>query len=151
METRSLRLSFELATTLLGAGIDAEQIARFQRLAATPAGWEIAFAAAEISHALRQAEPARALCASFCCKEALFKCLRQPFGYPDCVLYYHPGQRDYELELSGQLGQEFRQARAHATVWTEDEGREMVAVVLLAGSRGACLQTKGVVRDGSAV
>ena len=141
MGTRSLRLSFEVATPLLGTGIDAEQIARFQRVAATPAGWDIAFAPAEIDHALRQAEPARALCASFCCKEALFKCLRQPFNYPDCVLYYHPGQRDYELQLSGRLGQEFRQARAHAAVWTEDEGREVVAVVLLASSRGAGPQT----------
>ena len=127
-----MRLSFEVGAPLLGAGIDAEQIARFQRVLASPAGWEVAFAPAEISYALGQPEPARALCASFCCKEALYKCLRQPFNYPDCVLHYRPGQRDYELGLSGRLGQELGSARAHAAVWPEDQGREMVAVVLLA-------------------
>jgi phosphopantetheinyl transferase (holo-ACP synthase) len=126
-----LKWSFD-AAPLLGVGIDAEQVERFDRVAAAPAGWDFAFAPAEISYALCQAEPARALCASFCCKEALFKCLRHPFNYPECVLRYEPGQRDYELELSGQLGQDLRQARVHAAVWTEDQGREMVAAVLLA-------------------
>jgi phosphopantetheinyl transferase (holo-ACP synthase) len=129
-----LTLSFDLPP-LLGAGIDAEQVARFQRVAATPAGWDVAFAADEIAYALSQPEPARALCAAFCCKEALFKCLRQPFNYPECVLHYQPGQRDYELELNGQLAQKLGPAQAHAAVWPEDEGREMVAVVLLARRR----------------
>jgi phosphopantetheinyl transferase (holo-ACP synthase) len=125
-------LSFDLAPPLLGAGIDAEQVERFHRVAATPAGWDVAFAPGEISYALSQPDPARALCASFCCKEALFKCLRQPFNYPDCMLNYDPAQRDYVLGLTGRLGEELRHAQAHAAVWPEDEGREMVAVVLLA-------------------
>ncbi len=127
-----MRLSFDLAAPLLGAGLDAERVERFQRVAASPAGWEFAFAPSELSEALRQPDPARALCAAFCCKEALFKCLRQPFNYPECVLHYRSGQRDYELGLSGRLGEDLRLAQAHAAVWPEDDGREMVAVVLLA-------------------
>lgn len=135
MGTASLRLSFDLVGPLLGAGIDAERVERFQAVAARPAGWEVAFAPREIEAALRHPEPARALCAAFCCKEALYKCLRQPYNYPDCVLGYQPGQRDYELQLSGRLGEELRAAQAHAAVWPEDEGREMVALVLVASRR----------------
>jgi len=46
----------------------------------------LAFTRAEVDHARTQPSPARALCASFCAKEALFKALRAPYNFTDCEL-----------------------------------------------------------------
>ncbi len=61
------------------------------------------FSARELEHARSLADPARALCAAFCCKEALFKALDTMFEYPECELLFDPDSERQRLLLDPGL------------------------------------------------
>jgi phosphopantetheinyl transferase (holo-ACP synthase) len=61
------------APALRGLGLDAETAARFERHAGADRRLTSVWTPRELDHAAAQADPGRALCASFCCKEAVFK------------------------------------------------------------------------------
>jgi len=69
---------------LFACGVDAERISRFEKLVGESRPWPLVFSAREAAHARKTKNPAEALCAAFCCKEALFKALERPFSFPEC-------------------------------------------------------------------
>jgi phosphopantetheinyl transferase (holo-ACP synthase) len=68
--------------------VDCEAVARFApMLAAEAHPMPLVFTRAEIDRARSLPFPARALCASFCAKEAVFKALCTPYNFTDCELF----------------------------------------------------------------
>ena len=60
---------------LLGAGIDAERIERFEKLASGGRVWRHVYSPRETGHLAAQPLAAHAFCAAFCAKEAVCKAL----------------------------------------------------------------------------
>jgi phosphopantetheine--protein transferase-like protein len=103
---------------ILGCGVDCEAVARFApMLAADDHPMPLVFTGAEVDHARRAPCPARALCACFCAKEALFKALGGPYEFTDCELFLRAGDAA-ELRLAPALVSEH--GIASATVEVSD-------------------------------
>jgi phosphopantetheine--protein transferase-like protein len=120
---------------LRGCGVDLERVARFERLAAPDAeSWPLVFSAREIDHARSLDDPARALCAAFCCKEALTKALGTIFDYPECELLFDPTSEHQQPLLAPRLRSEHAIADCAVLVraWGEGDG-ECLAVVTCFG------------------
>jgi phosphopantetheine--protein transferase-like protein len=76
---------------LVGCGVDCEAIARFEpMLTADEHPMPFVFTRAEVDRARALPSPARALCACFCAKEAVFKALSAPYNFTDCELVLEP-------------------------------------------------------------
>ena len=58
---------------LLGCGVDAEAIDRFETIPASERAWHLVFTEAELAHCHALPRPALGLCVAFCCKESLCK------------------------------------------------------------------------------
>ena len=105
--TTSSTWSFDSGWPLRGCGVDLERVARFERLVPPDADpWPLVFSGRELEHARSLADPAQALCAAFCCKEALFKALGTMFEYPQCELLFEPGSERQRLLLDSGLARE---------------------------------------------
>ena len=90
------------------------------------------FSTREIEHARALDDPARALCAAFCCKEALFKALGAMFEYPECELLYDPACERQAPELGPALSA--RHDIAACTAWVRLWGPgECLGVLYLFG------------------
>jgi len=111
-------------------GVDAEQVERFATLVDEPQPWPLVFSTREASRCQRQVDPARALCAAFCCKEALLKALERPFDWRDCQLRPGPLAVRTEVELSQALRREYSLQRATARVLEPVPGELAVTVYL---------------------
>ena len=88
---------------IIGCGVDAERIARFERFTdESPPPMPFVFTEGEIQHACAGSNAATRLCLCFTCKEALFKALGTPFDYTLCELLPHldPGAGRFEGHLS---------------------------------------------------
>ena len=132
--TTSSTWSFDSGWPLRGCGVDLERIARFERLAGLDAErWPLVFSSREIEHARALGEPARALCAAFCCKEALFKALDAMFEYPECELLYDPSSERQAPLLGPALIEQHGIAACRAFVRPWGEG-ECLGVLYLFGN-----------------
>jgi phosphopantetheinyl transferase (holo-ACP synthase) len=80
-----------------GIGLDAEQVARFEKLAAGDKPWRHVYSAREAAHLAAQPQAARAFCAAFCCKEALCKALGGAYAFPEFECLYLPGAPEQEF------------------------------------------------------
>jgi len=121
---------------LLGCGIDAEQIGRFENGdGRTFEPWSLIFTEREVEHARKLDEPALGLCACFCCKEALLKALGTSIDYRDCELLFSIGRLEQDLILSQALRREHGIGSWRARIEVEEmaDGRECVASVCLFG------------------
>jgi len=85
-----LTSNFESPLPLIGCGIDAESVDRFRRYDLRDNPLPMVFSSDEISHIRSLSDRALGLCASFCCKEALFKALGKPYTFNQCHLFYEP-------------------------------------------------------------
>jgi holo-[acyl-carrier protein] synthase len=129
--------SCEPGAPLLGCGVDCEEIARFApMLAAEAHPMPLVFTRAEVDRARALPAPARALCACFCAKEAVFKAIGGPYDFTDCELILSADDTA-ELRLSPALAAEHRVAAATVEILDVEEadGAVMVVVVLFASPR----------------
>jgi len=85
---------------LRGIGLDAEQVARFEKLAAGGHTWRHVYSAREARHLAAQPQAARAFCAAFCCKEAFFKALGEAYAFPEFECLYISGAPEQEFVLA---------------------------------------------------
>ncbi len=119
---------------LLSTGIDIECIDRFADLEQDPGHpMPFVFTEQEIAHARGLADPRQGLCASFCCKEALFKALGEPYEFTDCELLWHTDRQSASPTLSPELMARYRIDQVHAKIQPNplDHRELVVAVVLL--------------------
>ena len=119
----------------MGVGIDAERIERF--VEAARSGDEVVmphvFSARELGACRAAPDPAAALAAAHCCKEALLKATRSAFAYPEAELLdvaapLDRARRTAELTLSPGLASRLGVGRATAELFV-DEDTTCVAVV----------------------
>lgn len=128
--------TFDEERPLLGCGIDAEQVGRFEDgdgQLIEP--WSLIFTEREIEHARSSYDPAAVLCACFCCKEALLKALGTSIDYRDCELLFSIGRLEQDLLLSEALRVEHGIGSCRTRVEIEDktDDQECVASVCLFG------------------
>lgn len=123
----------EAPGALIGCGIDCESTGRFEALLARdPHPLPSVFTAREIESALSLPEPARALCAAFCAKEATVKALGAPFDLTACELVDRGPDGGFDLVLAEALRRE-RGIRSASAVVREEPGApgEILVVVQL--------------------
>jgi len=69
-------------------GVDAERIDRFLSITrGSDFPMPFVFSAREAKYIQKLANPERGFCASFCCKEALFKALSASYNFPECEFF----------------------------------------------------------------
>jgi phosphopantetheinyl transferase (holo-ACP synthase) len=131
MVTISSISTFKTDKKLLGCGIDAELIHRFARWtekkSAPP---PFLFSENEIEHCRSLSDPAKGLCASFCCKEAVFKALMEPYNWNECELFWTQCTKEYKVHFSEQLCMEFKIEDASALVEIRSTGECLVQVYI---------------------
>jgi phosphopantetheinyl transferase (holo-ACP synthase) len=88
---------------LAGVGVDAEEVRRFEKLAAGAQPWRLVFSPREAEHIAAQPRPALALCLAFCSKEALCKALGERYPFVECECRFAPGGRSLEVVLTPAL------------------------------------------------
>ena len=88
------------------------------------------FSLREITHCAALDDQARGLCASYCCKEAVFKTIRQPFNGPECELFWQPDVEEYPITLSGRLRGEYAVSGGLARVTMKKSGECLVQAYL---------------------
>jgi phosphopantetheinyl transferase (holo-ACP synthase) len=81
---------------LAGVGVDAEEVRRFEKLAAGAPRWRLVFTPGEAEHLAAQPRPALAFCAAFCCKEAVCKALGERYPFVECECRVADGGRRLE-------------------------------------------------------
>jgi hypothetical protein len=122
--------SFESSTPPRFCGVDAERVVRFasldiRRLHPFP----FVFSAREVYFHRRARDPSRGLCASFCCKEAVFKALAAPLNFTDCELLYAGEPGPVPIRLARSLCREHGLARGAAMVRVIGRGGRAEVVV----------------------
>lgn len=100
---------------LLGVGVDAEQVARFERHASGRRLRHV-FSEREADHLESLPRPALALCAVFCIKEAVCKALGERYPFPECECLLRPGEPEQRLVLSPGLRERHGLAAARGLV-----------------------------------
>jgi phosphopantetheinyl transferase (holo-ACP synthase) len=135
METTSSTWSFSSSRRLIACGIDSERIDRFRGWASEPArAPSFVFTGREIGHACGLADAALGLCASFCCKEAVFKALGGPYDFTDCEFFMNEDEEPARIHLSEGLRSKHRVREALAAVRRERlEAGELIVVAYLLG------------------
>lgn len=135
--------SFETASRLLGVGVDAEKVQRFESLGETGASaLPLVFSKREALHNQNLERPATGFCMGFCCKEAFFKALGEPYDFTECEIFPRLQKRHTFSPIEITIGKDL-QARHHlvrAVCFFDGTGldnEEMVAVVYLFGNREA--------------
>ena len=86
-----------------GLGLDAEQVARFEKFAAGERPWRLVYSAREAEHLAAEPQAARAFCAAFCCKEAFYKALGEFYSFPEFECLYRAGVPEQEFILAPAL------------------------------------------------
>jgi phosphopantetheinyl transferase (holo-ACP synthase) len=123
-----------VARAPLGIGIDAEQVARFEKFAAGAAPWRLVYSEREARHLAAQPRVAVAFCAAFCCKEAFYKAFGAPLSFPHLECLYLDGGAEPRLvltpALAERLGGRAPQVRVD-DVYLEDRGELLVEVRLV--------------------
>jgi phosphopantetheinyl transferase (holo-ACP synthase) len=127
--------TFDSSLTLVGCGVDAEQIHRFDKFSEGKKPWPFVYSVREIAHHRSLPLPSRGYCASFCCKEAVLKALQQSFHFPDCELFYDPGKAVQSLRFPESFLRQHGLTGGEARI-DSPAAEEMRAVVYLFGARG---------------
>jgi 4'-phosphopantetheinyl transferase EntD len=91
------------------------------------------FSRKEAAHCQNTGNTLTALCAAFCCKEALFKALKKPFNFDQCELFWNPSDTVHPVFLAGSLVEEFALAESIACVEVYRQ-KECEAIVYLFSS-----------------
>ena len=86
-----------------GVGLDAEQVTRFEKLAAGDKPWRHVYSVREAAHLAAQPQAAQAFCAAFCCKEAFCKALGEFYSFQDFECLYRSGAPVQEFVLAPGL------------------------------------------------
>jgi phosphopantetheinyl transferase (holo-ACP synthase) len=128
--------TFRTSYPVRACGIDCEKIGRFAKWAG-PAGDRppaFVFSEGEIGYVRTLPDPSFGLCASFCCKEAVYKALGESYDFPECELLFDPARETSEVRLSNEVRSKFRIDEAVAMVRRNplDDG-ELIVVVYLCG------------------
>jgi phosphopantetheinyl transferase (holo-ACP synthase) len=130
--------SCEPPAPLVGCGVDCEAVARFAPLlAADDHPLPLVFTRAEVDRSRALPDPARALCACFCAKEATRKALRAPCNLTDCELVLAPGAAP-ELRLLPALAAEHGVGAATVELSDVEEAEGVVMAVVLLFRRATC-------------
>ena len=125
-------LSFKTSATLLGCGIDSEQIERFARLELE--GTEppsLIYSRNEIDHCLNLPDSFIGFCAAFCCKEALFKALKEPYDFTCCELLWVPSQKQFQCNLAEKLSKQYKIKNNRVNVEITSDNDCVVSLYLL--------------------
>jgi phosphopantetheinyl transferase (holo-ACP synthase) len=118
--TISSTWTFDPGARLVGCGIDAERIERFCQWtkpdAERPA---YIYNQDEFNWCRSRPDPALALCASFCCKEALFKAIGAPYNYTGCSARYDWSQDKCVIDIAEEILAEHGFSRAVARIFVD--------------------------------
>ena len=113
-----------------------ERRQRFDRFAAAAERpWQFVFGEAEAARAMARPDPATALCAAFCVKEAFLKAIGTSYDYTACVLHWDPGREEQSILVDPAVAAEHRIAGTRAIVRAGSDGT-MTAVVYVFGEEG---------------
>lgn len=126
--------SFDAPGRLAAAGVDAETVERFERLAIDEESWGWVFSRDERSHNRRLPSPSEGFCASFCTKEAVLKAVRFPYDLTECELFYRPGETEHPVRLAPTFRTRHGVDHATAHVIRGETGELIVAAYLFAGA-----------------
>jgi len=114
--------------------VDAERTARFAALdIRRDRPLPFVFSAREVYFLRRARNVPLGLCASFCCKESVFKALGAPYNFTDCEFLYAGEPGFVPIRLARGLCREHRIRRGVAIVRVAGRGvrAEVVVVVYL--------------------
>lgn len=126
-----LTFSSESDNPLIGCGIDSEKIERFAKYIEKKNPLPHVFSKREVAHIHTLEDKALGFCASFCCKEAFYKAVDQPFSFPDSEFFYLPnGQPDLRFSLPQQFTESLAECRIKLFHHTQDE---VMALIYLFG------------------
>ncbi len=132
MVITSSMLSFNTNKKLLACGIDSEHIERFTRLCTGEKALSpLIFSPKEIEHCFSLDNPSIGFCASFCCKEAMYKACKQPINFNTCELFWTPSKEKYHVTLPNDFYLEHKIQEAIAQVETSSAKECIVTVFLL--------------------
>lgn len=125
----------------LSIGVDAEQVARFDKFAAGEKPWRHVYSPREAEHLAAQPQAAQAFCFAFCSKEALCKALGEAYNFREFECLYRPGVPEQQFLIAPGLCE--RQAIGRMTVrfdarFLQERGECLVEVHLLRG-RAPCV------------
>jgi phosphopantetheinyl transferase (holo-ACP synthase) len=129
-----------MAATLAGAGVDAERIERFAKLAAGAPRWRHVYTQREAEHLASLPRADLAFCAAFCCKEAVLKALGERYPLPECECRFPPGSFEPAIALSPALLEGFALTGARGLLhgrFPDERGECVLEVHLLRGAAGA--------------
>lgn len=126
-----------------GIGLDAEQVARFEKLAAGDKPWRQVYSAREAEHLAAQPQAAQAFCAVFCCKEALCKALGEFYSFPEFECLFRAGAPEQEFVLAPGLRERhgIEEVRVRIDEQFLAQRGEFVVEVYLTHTSGSYLET----------
>ena len=132
-----------LPSALPGIGLDAEQVARFEKFAAGESPWRLVYSAREAGHLAGQPRPARAFCAAFCCKEAFCKALGESYSFPQLECLHRAGAAEQEIVLPQGLKERhgIEEVRVRFDEQFLEERGEFVVEVYLIRAGGTFLES----------
>ena len=127
----SSRWTFKTSSPVRACGIDCERINRFAKWAgregeALP---RFVFSPGEIGRILALPDPAFGLCASFCCKEAVYKALGESYSFTDCELHVDPAKDTCSVRLSDGVRSAFGIDEAFAVIQRNPLDKDELIVV----------------------
>ncbi len=129
--------------SLQGIGVDAEQVARFEKIAAAASSWRHVYSAREVAHLTAQPHAAQAFCIAFCCKEAFCKALGSTYSFPEFECLYLPGASEQTYGLAPHFKERYglHEARVRIHEHYLGERGEFVVEVHLIRSAVSHLET----------
>ncbi len=123
--------SFDCKDSLISCGIDAEIIKRFRKWSGNPEDPPpFIYSEREREHVFSFNDPAKPLCVSFCCKEALFKALARPYNFNKCEMLYRDQEFCYNVHIKDIEGLESEKHTLFAYL-TRDTPEECVLSLYL--------------------
>ncbi|MBD3239725.1 MAG: 4'-phosphopantetheinyl transferase superfamily protein [Chitinivibrionales bacterium] len=133
MGTISLQFRFSSPRSPTSCGVDIERTARFDRYSPHDEHHlPFVFSVREMYFYRSLAKPSVGMCASFCCKEAFFKALGEPYHFPECELFYRGTNGTHPVTIAEPLRKAFDIKDAVAAVREGSPSAEelLVAVYL---------------------
>lgn len=134
LQSKTVHFKSDSNTPLIGCGIDVETIDRFSSYTGQDNPLPMVFTTNEINHIHTLSDHAAGFCASFSCKEAVYKALGQPINFIECELFYTPLKTLHHPTLT--LRGDNALTICDCTVrFLQPQPDEMVAIVHIYGRR----------------